>query len=311
MSVSFPFRGMAADSELFPHVSNHEGPRGLFAELTLEDAAVIGKFLGMKDRNIGLWGAGQLSIPLVALYLMMGAKVMIARRDLGALEKLKAALGRHLPVERLHCASCDVTSEAAIRSSLVEMETTFGGVDTVIGLAGGVIGAANAVGGKTLQDVTAEAVIQQLMVDYVGSFNLIKAAEPYLQRSKNGPSAGLVSSMSSQFPGLHGVHVSYGPAKAAVDTFMAGIARSWGPWGGRINSVAIGFGIADQNRHLLLDDKSQPTDRGNRFLSLTPLGGFVKPDDVAWAYLFLTSPLSAFITGHTLAVDGGYLVGRW
>ena len=311
MSTEFPFRGIAGDAELYPHNNPHEGPRGLFHDLTLADAAVVGRFMGMTGRRIGIWGAGQLSIQMVALYLALGAKVAIMRRNVATLEKLRAALGRHMPVDSLVCIGCDVTDDSIVGTSVSAIMGAFGGLDVAICLAGGVQPEANAIGGRSLQDVTSAAIIEQMRVDFIGAVNVVQRSEAVLKATGKSPCAVLVSSMSSQFPGLGGVHVGYGPAKAATDTFLAGVARDWGTWNARINAVAIGFGIGDQNRHILLTPDGEPTERGRRFLNTTPLGGFTRPDDVAWGYLMLSSPNSAFITGHLLAVDGGYLVGRW
>jgi NAD(P)-dependent dehydrogenase (short-subunit alcohol dehydrogenase family) len=74
----------------------------------------------------------------------------------------------------------------------------------------------------------------------------------------------------------------------------------------RVNAIAPGFFIGEQNRSLLLAADGEPTERGRRILDQTPLGRFGEPDDLVSTALWLCSPGARFVTGVVVPVDGGF-----
>lgn len=103
---------------------------------------------------------------------------------------------------------------------------------------------------------------------------------------------------------------AYSAAKAAVANFTqwmaVHIAQEYAPKI-RVNAIAPGFFLTDQNRFLLTDrETGKLTERGEKILGHTPMGRFGKPDDLIGAVLWLLSPLSEFVTGIVLPVDGGF-----
>lgn len=75
----------------------------------------------------------------------------------------------------------------------------------------------------------------------------------------------------------------------------------------RVNAIAPGFFLTEQNRYLLTDKESgELTDRGKTILAHTPMNRFGTPDDLLGTLLWLLSPASAFVTGLVVPVDGGY-----
>jgi NAD(P)-dependent dehydrogenase (short-subunit alcohol dehydrogenase family) len=100
---------------------------------------------------------------------------------------------------------------------------------------------------------------------------------------------------------------AYASAKAAVMNQTMGHAKELAPYGIRVNAIAPGFFVADQNRKLLLNDDGSPTQRGKDVLARTPMGGFGLPEYLTGATTFLASDASNFVTGVTLPIDGGYL----
>lgn len=100
---------------------------------------------------------------------------------------------------------------------------------------------------------------------------------------------------------------AYSSAKAAVMNQTMGHAKELAPYGIRVNAIAPGFFVADQNRKLLLNDDNTPTQRGKDVLARTPMGGFGLPSYLTGATIFLASDASEFVTGVTLPIDGGYL----
>jgi NAD(P)-dependent dehydrogenase (short-subunit alcohol dehydrogenase family) len=116
-----------------------------------------------------------------------------------------------------------------------------------------------------------------------------------------------IASMASYVP-LSGVW-AYDAAKAAVKNLTEGAAKEFAPHGIRVNAIAPGFFLGDQNRRLLTNEDGSLTARGESVVAHTPFGRFGEAHELMGAVLFLASNQAAgFVTGVTVAVDGGYLV---
>jgi NAD(P)-dependent dehydrogenase (short-subunit alcohol dehydrogenase family) len=74
----------------------------------------------------------------------------------------------------------------------------------------------------------------------------------------------------------------------------------------RVNAIAPGFFLTEQNRYLLVDEEGAPTPRGQTIIGHTPVGHMGQPDDLVGTLLWLVSPASAFVTGVVVPVDGGF-----
>jgi len=103
---------------------------------------------------------------------------------------------------------------------------------------------------------------------------------------------------------------AYSAAKAGVSNFTQWLAvhmaQEYSPEI-RVNAIAPGFFLTEQNRFLLTDKGSgELTARGKSIISHTPMGRFGSPDDLLGALLWLVSPASAFVTGIVIPVDGGF-----
>lgn len=99
---------------------------------------------------------------------------------------------------------------------------------------------------------------------------------------------------------------AYSAAKASVNNFTQWLAVHLARTGVRVNAIAPGFFMTEQNRFLLMDETGRPSARGEKIIAGTPVGKYGQPEDLQGAVLFLLSEASSFITGVVLPVDGGF-----
>ncbi|MCA6078700.1 SDR family oxidoreductase [Fulvivirga sedimenti] len=99
---------------------------------------------------------------------------------------------------------------------------------------------------------------------------------------------------------------AYSGAKAAVSNFTEWLAVYFAKSNIRVNALAPGFFLTNQNRALLLDENEQLTPRGRTILGHTPQGRFGEPEDLDGAMLWICSESARFVTGIVLPVDGGF-----
>jgi NAD(P)-dependent dehydrogenase (short-subunit alcohol dehydrogenase family) len=100
---------------------------------------------------------------------------------------------------------------------------------------------------------------------------------------------------------------AYSAAKASINNFTQWLSVHLAKTGIRVNAVAPGFFLTNQNRFLLTDEKTgEATPRGKKIIANTPVGKYGEPEDLNGAVLYLLSDISSFVTGIIIPVDGGY-----
>lgn len=100
---------------------------------------------------------------------------------------------------------------------------------------------------------------------------------------------------------------AYSAAKASINNFTEWMATHLAKVGIRVNAVAPGFFLTNQNRFLLVDEKTgEPTPRGKKIIDGTPMGRYGDPEELQGTVLYLLSDISQFVTGVVIPVDGGF-----
>jgi NAD(P)-dependent dehydrogenase (short-subunit alcohol dehydrogenase family) len=134
----------------------------------------------------------------------------------------------------------------------------------------------------------------------VGAIGLTKLVGAQMVRDGRGAIVHTGSQLSFNGAEFRAV---YAATKAAISQFVKTAALEWGPKNVRVNCVAPGRTLTAINRHLL----SEPEQYAEAIKRI-PLGRFGEPEDIARAIIFLASDASSYVTGHTLVVDGGWIL---
>lgn len=259
-----------------------------------------GRFVGMV---VVVTGAGQgIGRACARRLAAEGARVVVADLDLEAARAVVLELDTLGPRDSAghHAVSLDVTDASSVLTAVGRSVELLGGhdglgvLDVLVNVAGG------GVAHPPFDDADDEVWTQMLDLNLMGTVRVCRAAAPHLRRSTRHPAIVNVSSVN----GLTALgEEPYSAAKAALNSFTANLAVHLAPDGVRVNAVAPGT-----VRTRVWDDQPGGADR---LLGLYPLGRVGEPEDIAAAVAFLASTDAAWITGHTLPVDGGMLATHW
>lgn len=250
-------------------------------------------------------GAGILGGEIACALLGCNANVIVIDRAPSPPERFqsraKLSKGRYLEIEG------NVLQKDSIERAADRIVADFGKVDCLVNAAGGNSPDATTGTDKSFFDLPESAL--QLVSD----LNLMGTIIPsqVIGRLMALQKAGVILNVSSMnaFRPLTRIP-AYSAAKAAVSNFTQWLAvhmaQQYSP-GIRVNAIAPGFFLTEQNRFLLTDKKTgNLTDRGEKILAHTPMNRFGSPADLLGAVLWLLSPMSQFVTGIVLPIDGGF-----
>jgi NAD(P)-dependent dehydrogenase (short-subunit alcohol dehydrogenase family) len=200
----------------------------------------------------------------------------------------------------------DVLDRAQLEQARAILLEQWGRVDILVNAAGGNLPAATVQPGGSFFDLPADALAQVVSLNLHGTLLPSQVFGAAMAQAGRGSIVN-VSSMAAQ-RALTRV-VGYGAAKAAVENatrwLAVELARAYGA-GLRVNAIAPGFFVGEQNRALLLDDAGALTPRGLTIIDHTPAGRFGEPDDLVGTVIWLCSPGASFVNGVVVAVDGGF-----
>lgn len=201
---------------------------------------------------------------------------------------------------------CDVTDIEAVNQVRDEVVRLYGRVDALLNAAGGNMPGATIPPGKTLFDVQVEEFQRVLNVNLTGTLIPTQAFLKPMTEAGHGSIVNF-SSMAAFRP-LSRV-MGYAAAKAGISNltaFLANeVASKFSPCI-RVNAIAPGFFLTDQNRSLLTTPDGELTERGNDIIRQTPFKRFGKPEELCGTIQYLISEASAFVTGTVAVVDGGF-----
>lgn len=182
----------------------------------------------------------------------------------------------------------------------------YGRADILINGAGGNMPGATIVGDLTFFNMTEEAFSQVMALNLTGTLLPTQVFGEVMAGQRQGSIIN-ISSMSAQRP-LTRV-LGYGNAKAAVDNFTKWLAVEltvkYGP-GLRVNAIAPGFFIGEQNRGFLLQADGTFSPRGEQIIAHTPMRRFGEAEELVGTAVWLASDASRFVTGIVVPVDGGF-----
>ena len=247
-------------------------------------------------------GAGVLCSGMCRALAEAGAKVVVLDLQLEPAEALAAELG--------HAAiglACDVLDKQSLEAAAQKVLDTFGRVDILVNGAGGNQPGATTNPTQAFFDLPEAALRGVFNLNLMGTLLPCQVYGKSMARQKNGVILN-ISSMNALRP-LTRIP-AYSAAKAAVSNFTQWLAvhmaQEYSPLI-RVNAIAPGFFLTEQNRFLLTDKASgELSARGKAILAHTPMARFGAPADLLGSMLWLVSPSSAFVTGVVVPVDGGF-----
>ncbi len=200
----------------------------------------------------------------------------------------------------------DVTNNASMEDARDKILKKYGRVNSLLNAAGGNMPGATISPKETFFDIQIEEFQKVLNVNLTGTIIPTQVFLKPMVEAKKGSIVNF-SSMASFRP-LTRV-MGYGNAKAAINNFTAflanEVATKFSP-GIRVNAIAPGFFLTNQNRALLTNPDGSLTERGNDVIRQTPFKRFGKPEELCGTIHYLVSEASSFVTGTVSIVDGGF-----
>ncbi len=250
-------------------------------------------------------GSGVLGSEMACALVGCGANVAVLDRNLELQDAVKTSMdagpGRYMVIYG------DVLSREPLEKAAAAIEAEFGQIDMLINAAGGNHPKATTSAEASFFDLPDEALRFVFNLNIVGTILPCQVFGRLMADAGEGIILN-VSSMSAftpltRIPG-------YSAAKAGVSNFTQWLAvhmaQEYDP-SIRVNAIAPGFFLTEQNRFLLTEaDSGDLTARGQKIIDHTPMARFGKPEDLLGAVLWLLSPASNFVTGVVLPIDGGF-----
>jgi NAD(P)-dependent dehydrogenase (short-subunit alcohol dehydrogenase family) len=249
-------------------------------------------------------GTGVLGSAMVEGLADAGAKVGILGRRKNVASELSEEIrdqgGEAIPLK------ADVLKREDLERAREKTLDEWGSLDVLVNCAGGNMDGATLMPDEDMFDLKLSDFEDVMNLNLMGTVRATQVfAEPMVEQDKG--SIINISSMAAQ-QALTRV-CGYSASKAGVDNFTrwmsVEMANKFGE-GLRINAIAPGFFIGEQNRDLLLNDDGSLSERGQTIIDNTPMDRFGEPEDLIGTVVWLASDASKFVTGIVVPVDGGF-----
>lgn len=260
-------------------------------------------------------GSGVLCSAMAKELARQGSKVALLGRTQAKLdivaEEIVAQGGIAIAV------ACDVTSVEDVTKASEVVETKLGKCEILINGAGGNQANANTTNEtyraedvanpdvNSFFDLSPTAVRNVMDLNFTGTLIPSQVFAKHMLEVEN-PTIINISSMSAPCPMTK--VPGYSAAKAAIDNFTQWLAVHMADAGIRVNAIAPGFFLTEQNHKLLVKEDGSLTERSNKIITHTPMRRFGKPEDLLGTLVWLCDhQASGFVTGITVPVDGGFM----
>ncbi len=249
-------------------------------------------------------GAGTLGGKIAGAFISEGAKVVLLDRDIESLQDKAREIDPEL--NSTLCVTSDVLDKDALENAKKSIIEKYGTIDILLNAAGGNKKGATIGPDQNFFDLSIDDF------DAVNKLNLTGTVLPCLVFGKvfaNNKRGVILNFSSMAADRIITRVIGYSASKAAAENFTKSLAVEMALKFGegiRVNALAPGFFIGEQNRFLLLNENGSYTERGNDIIRNTPMKRFGKEEEVSGAALFLCSEEAAFITGAVLPIDGGF-----
>jgi NAD(P)-dependent dehydrogenase (short-subunit alcohol dehydrogenase family) len=265
--------------------------------------ATVSELFGLDDQVAVVTGAsGVLGGAIARGLAAAGARVGLLARRRELLEALAQEIGESAVV-----LEADVLDAAQLAHARATVLDRWGRIDILVNAAGGNVAAAT-VGERSFFELPASALDEVVRLNFHGT---VLPSQVFGAAMLGGDGESMrtrsivnVSSLAAH-RALTRV-VGYGAAKAAVENLTRWLAVELAPHGVRVNAVAPGFFLGEQNRTLLLDESGGLSDRGAQIVAATPAGRFGEPHELPGTVIWLCSAAASFVTGVVIPVDGGF-----
>jgi NAD(P)-dependent dehydrogenase (short-subunit alcohol dehydrogenase family) len=260
----------------------------------------------VKDKVIVITGAGGVLCGAMAKALAQaGTKIAVLDIDEVAAaevtDEIISSQGQSIAVK------CDVLDKKSIETAQEKVTTELGQVDILINGAGGNKKEATTSPDMSFFDLPSEAIRFVFDLNFIGT--LLPTQVFGKQMTDNGSGVILNVSSMNAFRPLTKI-AAYSAAKAAVSNFTQWLAvhvcQNYSKEI-RVNAIAPGFFLTEQNRFLLTDETTgELTDRGKTIIDHTPMGRFGEPEELIGTVMWLLSDAAKFVNGVVVPVDGGF-----
>ncbi len=259
-------------------------------------------------------GAGVIGSAMVKALASVGVKIAIADINKEVADKVAALISKEFNAKVIGVEANVLDKESLIKAKQI-INNELGDIDLLINGAGGNHPSAttkveqmdeNSLNSleDTFYGLEMDGFDKVFALNFKGTLLPSMVFTTDMLKNKKGVVLN-VSSMNSYKP-LTKIP-AYSAAKASINNFTEWLAVHLAKVGIRVNAIAPGFFITDQNRFLVLDQATGNfSARGQKIVNNTPMGKFGEPEDLQGTTLFLLSDVSSFITGIVIPVDGGY-----